>query len=491
MSPARIEAPEPDVWLPILDITGELEALDLSAELEQLDHDTARLEFEAELRELERDFWTTAPRRLEELVARIQAPPPPLAEPVPAPVAVPAPEAITGAPIEITSSPETGAEAAAVPATAPAPVVAIGFDRRTRTIGTLLLVAVLAALAAVFPSVVGASVPQRDVTISLDGRTFPRTVRAADVGEVLRTEGIKLEPGDQVRPGVDTQLRSGMPIQVLRAFPVDVDVDGSVTTVRTTLRSPTWLRRDLHIGAGLIIGAAPRVLSAGTRVAFRTPHDLILQVDGRTIPVLGSAALDVGALLAANHIVLGPRDEVTPGPTTRLENGMDVRVFRLAEGEIAEQVTVPFTTEVRDDPNLQVGQTRVIQTGAPGVQRALFRLVKRDDGTVLGKLPTGSELLVPPVAQVIVRGTQPIPPRASGSATHYETGPGPGTCAHLTLKFGTIVTLTNPATGAVARCRVEDRGPEAWTGHIIDLAPDVFRRLAPLSQGVVSIDLSY
>jgi hypothetical protein len=33
--------------------------------------------------------------------------------------------------------------------------------------------------------------------------------------------------------------------------------------------------------------------------------------------------------------------------------------------------------------------------------------------------------------------------------------------------------------------------PEAWTGHIIDLAPDVFRRLAPLSQGVVRVNLQY
>ena len=29
LSPARIEAPEPDVWLPILDVTGELEAIDV------------------------------------------------------------------------------------------------------------------------------------------------------------------------------------------------------------------------------------------------------------------------------------------------------------------------------------------------------------------------------------------------------------------------------------------------------------------------------
>jgi uncharacterized protein YabE (DUF348 family) len=473
------------VWIPILDITDELEALDLSAELEQLELDTARAEFDDELHALERDFWSTAPRRLEEAVARIRQLPVPIPPPVAAPVEEPIALAAAEPAVEI--APET--ETASGPAAPRARTTLIGVDRRV--VGTVLLVAVLAAFAAVSPSVVGASAPQRDITITLDGRTFNRTVRASDVGEVLRTEGITLAPGDQVRPSLDAALRTGMPIQVLRAFPVDVDVDGTVTTVRTVLRSPVWLRRDLKIGAGLIIAAAPRVLSAGTRVAFRTPHDATLQVDGRTIVAPRSGALDVSALLTANHVTLGPRDEVTPPPATRLTNGMNVRVFRLAAGEIAEQVTVPFTTETRDDPNLAVGQTRVIQLGSPGVQRSLFRIVTRDDGTLLAKLPTGSELLVPPVSQVIVRGTQPISPRARGSATHYETGPGPGTCAHLTLRLGTMVTLTNPATGAVARCRVADRGPAAWTGHIIDLAPDVFRRLAPLSQGVVQVNLSY
>ena len=185
-------------------------------------------------------------------------------------------------------------------------------------------------------------------------------------------------------------------------------------------------------------------------------------------------------------------DEVMPAANTRLTDGMQVEVLRLADDQVADRVVVPFTTEIRDDPNLQVGQSRTIQSGVPGLRRDIFRVTTRSDGAVAARTQVGSELLTPPVAQVVVKGTQPIPPRATGSATWYGTAPGRGTCAHLTLRFGTIVTLTNVATGAVARCRVADRGPEAWTGHIIDLAPDVFRQLAPLGQGVISrIALSY
>jgi uncharacterized protein YabE (DUF348 family) len=471
-SPARIEAPEPDAWFPLgpfpqMAATATLTEPDpapndalLAAELELLELETGRADFDVELRALQDDFWSTAARRFESVAAEIP----------------PAP------------APEPEARAASRPARRAASA-ATGHSRRNRIVGTALLVAVLGAFAAVAPSMVGASVPQRDVTVSIDGQTYSRTVRAATVGEVLAMEGISLRPDDRVIPDAATPLGAGMAISVHRAFPVDVDVDGVITTVRTTLRTPNELRRDLGIGAGLVIGAAPRVLDAGTRVEFRTPHDVTFQVDGTTVPLMRTAALDVGSLLVAQGVALGPNDQVTPAPETRLTNGMHVRVFRLAEGEVAEQVAIPFETVTRDDPNLPVGQSRVIQPGVPGIQRAIFRVVTRDDGTVVNKVLSGAETLSAPVDQVVVKGTQAPQPKAVGTATHYAERAG--TCAHLTLPFGTMVTVTNLDTGAVAQCRVADRGPEAWTGHIIDLTYDVFRRLAPMHQGIIRVSLSW
>jgi rare lipoprotein A (peptidoglycan hydrolase) len=133
----------------------------------------------------------------------------------------------------------------------------------------------------------------------------------------------------------------------------------------------------------------------------------------------------------------------------------------------------------------------VLQPGVAGQQRDVYKVTTRDDGTVMQRVKIGSEQISAPVAQIVAKGTAAPAPSASGSATWYGTGPGPGTCAHLHLPFGTVVTIRNTDTGATAQCRVQDRGPETWTGHIIDLAPDVFRRLAPLSQGIVPVALSY
>ncbi len=479
------------MWLPILGITGELEALDITAELEHLDLEAGRADFTAELAIIETEFWSSAPRRLEEAVARIRFVEPVEPElPVPTDLVVPLDLVAPADRVAPITEPAPEAEAERIGLRLRIGRTIAGIDLRTRFVGTILVIALVGAFATVFPSVVGASVPQRYVTITLDGRTVARTVRAESVANVLAMEGIVVRPGDRVVPAPGTELREGMHIRVLRSFPVDVEVDGAVTTVRTTARSQAALRRELGIPRTLVARSGP--LAAGTTIAFRTPHDVTLEADGRAFTSRHTTALDVAALLTEQGVQLGPRDEVMPAPSTRLADGMHVQVLRLSDDQVAERFAVPFTVEMRDDPNLPVGQSKMIQAGVPGLRRDLFRITKRADGTVVAGDPVGSELLVPPVALVIVKGTQPIVPAATGSATWYGTAPGRGTCAHLSLKFGTIVTLTNMATGATAQCRVADRGPEAWTGHIIDLAPDVFRRLAPLSQGVIArLGLSY
>jgi uncharacterized protein YabE (DUF348 family) len=516
------------VWLPILDITGELEALDLAGELELLTLESGRADLDAELRDLSSGFLCSPPLGLDDSIAeladlpglaaaahpgRLGPDPEVLAislfdDPEPADGAVPDPAAdAPDAGVAPTAPLAAGTEPTAAPAPTPVPETetqtrpgpsraqrrqaAHRREVRNRIAGTALVVALLGALATVTPSVVGASVPQRHITVTVDGHSVDRTVRFATVGEVLHHEGIVVHRGDRVAPTAGAELREDMNIVVTRSFPVTVEVDGVTRRLRTTARTRDALRRDLGVDRDLIPDG-PYSLVPGATIAFRTPHAVTIGVDGKTIDVPRSGALDVAELLREQRIAVGPRDEVAPAPGTRLANGLQVHVYRLADGQVAEHVAIPFPTETRDDPNLRAGQTRVIRAGVQGQQRDVYKVTTRDDGTVVQRVKVGSEQISAPVGQIVARGTQPAPAAATGSATWYGTGPGPGTCAHLSLPFGTVVTITNRNTGATAQCRVQDRGPETWTGHIIDLAPDVFRRLAPLSQGVLSnIALSY
>jgi rare lipoprotein A (peptidoglycan hydrolase) len=84
--------------------------------------------------------------------------------------------------------------------------------------------------------------------------------------------------------------------------------------------------------------------------------------------------------------------------------------------------------------------------------------------------------------------TAPPRPSQTGPASWYDAASG--TCAHQTLPFGTVVSIVNLDTGATATCTVDDRGPYE-DNRIIDLSPDVFRQLAPLSRGVINVRISW
>ena len=76
----------------------------------------------------------------------------------------------------------------------------------------------------------------------------------------------------------------------------------------------------------------------------------------------------------------------------------------------------------------------------------------------------------------------------TGQASYYQTYNG--TCAHLTLPFGTLVTVTNLANGLSVTCRVEDRGPYVG-GRIIDLDKETFQQLSPPANGIIDVRITW
>lgn len=78
--------------------------------------------------------------------------------------------------------------------------------------------------------------------------------------------------------------------------------------------------------------------------------------------------------------------------------------------------------------------------------------------------------------------------RRSGLATYYYWHSGQ--CASPWLPHGTVVTIRDQATGATATCVVTDTQGNI-AGHIIDLDPSVFTKLAPLSKGIVEVTISW
>lgn len=84
----------------------------------------------------------------------------------------------------------------------------------------------------------------------------------------------------------------------------------------------------------------------------------------------------------------------------------------------------------------------------------------------------------------------------SGIASYYWQGsktangeayrPDGISCAHRTAKFGTMLTVTDVATGRSVTCRVNDRGPFI-KGRIVDLSRGAAKQLGITGKGLARV----
>ncbi|MGQ9493701.1 MAG: ubiquitin-like domain-containing protein [Anaerolineae bacterium] len=166
---------------------------------------------------------------------------------------------------------------------------------------------------------------QRAISLSIrDGnaQTVIHTV-ARTVGEALLGQGIALYVGDRVRPLLGTLLTAGMHVEIHRAKPVTVQVDGRMIQTRT---------------------------QAGT----------------------------VAELLHETGITLLGKDYTLPYLDTEITADMVVRVVRVLEDYIVETETIPFETAWRPDNTLELDQQRVDQQGKPGIRKRRIHIVYED-----------------------------------------------------------------------------------------------------------------
>jgi rare lipoprotein A (peptidoglycan hydrolase) len=203
------------------------------------------------------------------------------------------------------------------------------------------------------------------------------------------------------------------------------------------------------------------------------------------IPAL--ALLHVGPPPSSSPPHLAAAVSVSAGgaPDEAAARSVDNRVSRSETADLA--VATPSTTASTTAPT-----TRPTARKAPVRSATTVARRSATPTTRLAPKPTSTAPKAAPKSGAAPSSSSAPAPSGrteTGGATWYDAAP-PGTCAHKTLPKGTVVTITNLSTGATASCTVSDRGPYA-EGMIIDLAKDVFTKLAPLSQGVIQVRINW
>ena len=205
-------------------------------------------------------------------------------------------------------------------------------------------------------------------------------------------------------------------------------------------------------------------------------------------------------------------EEPAAAPETTSTTAVRVEVTRVTEERV-----IPLPKELRDDPALPRGETRVTDDGSPGLERVVFE-VTRHNGRITSKRQISSEIITPARPRVVFVGrgggrgapadAEEVPLKLRIAAGSFDGDARPaargqqeggaswyrykaGTCAHRTLPKGTMVKVTNKKTGVSANCQVADRGPFI-RGRIIDLDHSVFMAIAESpGQGVIQVRIEW
>jgi rare lipoprotein A (peptidoglycan hydrolase) len=149
---------------------------------------------------------------------------------------------------------------------------------------------------------------------------------------------------------------------------------------------------------------------------------------------------------------------------------------------VASHVTVPVALADDHEPPPTTPTTTSTTTTTTTVARATPVAVVRDqvihDPTV--PVPTTTTTTLPP----------PLPVYGETGLASWYPEARLGYCASPYLLFGTVVTVTDEATGAYIQCTVDDRQARN-PGRVIDLSYEGFAELAYPSRGLVEVHLTW
>ena len=351
-----------------------------------------------------------------------------------------------------------------------------------------------AALVAVLGvSAVAYGALEKHVTVRVEDSLIRVRTFATTVGDVLDRADIHLGPNDRVRPPLATPLRDGMLIEVRRAKPITILLNGQPRHVIVTGLTVDEVIDEMRLRASIadFVGSpGDERVTPGMVLVYRNAVGIAVMHDGVTQRVITNAA-SIGQVLGELGITLGGQDEVRPSIALVPRAGMVVSVIRIGTRVETSIQKIPYPTVKRGNPFLERGEHAVLRGGRSGVARVRYSVTYKD-GKAVTRQRLGAHVLRAPVARILAVGIGPrcICTRGTktGDGTWYRH---PGlTAASPWLAFGTVVRVTNLENGRTVTVTINDRGPTG-PGRIIDLSDSAFAHIASLGEGVIRVRIRW
>jgi len=233
--------------------------------------------------------------------------------------------------------------------------------------------------------------------------------------ELLAQAGLVLSPGDML-------LANGLPhpisqpflpdapaisIQILRAVTFSL-TEGfqtlSHTSTAATLTGALWDAGVITIAADHLDPAGITNLAAGLEVSLIRARPITIRTASAEINV-HSAALTVGEALAEAGVALQGLDYSLPSSEEIIPSEAVIRVVRVREDVLIEQTPLPFETVFQPEPDLELDNQTIIQTGEYGLTAQRVR-VRYEDSLEISRQVESEWIARQPQDRIIGYGTQ-------------------------------------------------------------------------------------
>lgn len=131
-----------------------------------------------------------------------------------------------------------------------------------------------------------------------------------------------------------------------------------------------------------------------------------LSFDGKTI-IYQTEAETVGDLLKEYNIELKDLDRVEPGKSTPLADVNEIKVIRVQIDELPTRPVVTYTTQKKDNPEMEVGKTKVVQVGVDGESSQVERVLY-ENGVEVKREIIYDEIATVPIPEIVEVGTKAV-----------------------------------------------------------------------------------
>jgi uncharacterized protein YabE (DUF348 family) len=193
---------------------------------------------------------------------------------------------------------------------------------------------------------------KKDVIINLDGETLVVKTMKTTVKEVLDQNGINVSPDDFISTTLDKKLQkiAKNTIEIKRAIPVNVYIDGTETKVMT----------------------------------YRST---------------------VQEALTNSRVKLSSLDKLDGlEPGDKIVKDMNIKVIRVKEELQSEKIPVEYNVINRENNHLDKGKQLVIKEGKVGIREKIFKVIYEDGKQVIKQLKSDN-VIASPINKIIEFGT--------------------------------------------------------------------------------------